>query len=468
MAFVFSTNNRYFGLGNLPTPTFSQAWLHLKDFLKTPVLSGGPEWKVVQSGATNFTYDPSWNKVVTDSAFKQDDLGVDGDVFIDATGTVSSSSNTAGMSAGTVWFVLQDPVGKRELLFYRNIAVDDQYYAANGGIRFYGAELLRCASFMSIAYSPSAGFSETVGHDGLAVSAANPPVAEDMVWLNHLDNNPDDCDFITGEVKLPSSTPLKDTTSLWCGATEDDTTSTITPDVDGISSKDFWNLHICAAAPDGYRTEFPFYFCFTGEKTSYGFFALDTLKDESINSNDTDAAVIWYKPTLGGPNCKRSTNHVFGLNQSGLYLRSWAKKPASFSSRTDFATKIATNECRFVPTLVASLFCYAGVSNNAETNARMFSSVPAGYTPSIYDSKDHIFPVHYFKYANQHTGNIDSEQTVWNTPNFYKGVSELFKLESTNRFEFDTLHIDAVRDHIVLGCEREVVLPWDGSIVNQA
>lgn len=158
MAKVFSSNNRFSGRGSLPEPNGSRMWLMFKDFLTSRPggafdgQNGNPTggaWTVVQSAAGTVS---SVGDIIT-----------------------SADNANGGMSSNVVWWVMRDPDGVREFLFFRNLTINPA--DTNG------------SSYMTVAYSAAEHFSTTEGHNGTVVSAINPPIAPDMIWLNQPDTS---------------------------------------------------------------------------------------------------------------------------------------------------------------------------------------------------------------------------------------------------------------------------------------
>jgi hypothetical protein len=453
MAIVFSTNNRYQGLGSLSKPTFCQAWFDLKEFLKSaPGVNpgdGGPGWKVVQSGIANS---------VAGDSFKQDATGVDGDCI------TSADNALGGMAGDSAWFVIEDPAGKRQLLFYRNVALN-----MSGVPGCNASTQLRTAAGLVIAYSALGKFSLTRGHGGAAVSASNPPIAEDMIWLHQQDSqkvtDPLDPLIYLDSVDLPNYQK----TSFWCGAadTAGFNGESSYPSADyAIKNSDMWNLHICVEQADltvpPVQTDYGMYFWISGKETTYGFFALDTIKANK-NADDNDGAVIWYVPEyggVGGRNSRTDATKKWSMNQqlnTGVRIRSWSKLPAApFVDRKDFYTQIASGVCRFMPTTVVF---YSGVF---ETPLNMMP----GLSTTLNTAKDFLAPIQYFKVGYPEN---DDGSAVYGIPNSYKGISKLFKLECVyGRKEFDTPWVAGTRDMAITGNERLLTIPWSGSLINQA
>jgi hypothetical protein len=395
MALVFSTNNRYIGLDGFPSPNFSKAWFLLKEFM---VNSAG--WTIVQSGTydTNTSSGPHSNS---------------GDVITDAT------DGYGGLSSSVVWWVMRDPGGKREFLFYRPTAISNTEYAPG----------YLTASYMSIAYSANDRFSTTLGLGGNPVSADNPPIANDMIWLGSTDR-----DTGTG-IGASIATPGEhNTPDIWGG---------------DVNYSNTWNLHICASTTAPY----PFYFWFTKQTETLSFFCMDALVD--TYTEDTDPVLFYYFPIVGGPH---------SLNNSSL--STWYKKPASFASRSDFSVAVTNNTARFLPTS-AMWFLYdigTGLSSGRHV------AIPGGIPTNIYDGHDELFPVSYCRHSSTpyQIGPTSPINSILSLPPAYKGSSSFLRMLGSNREQFDVFDVSTVRDHICVGTPAYIAIPWDGSIVNIA
>jgi hypothetical protein len=370
MTLVFSTNNRYVGLDGFPSPNFSRAWFSLKEFM---VNSAG--WSVTQSGAQNYSNS--------------------GDIIVD------HSDGYGGMSSPTVWWVLRDPGGKRELLFYRPNAINSSNFAT--------------ASYMAIAYSAGSKFSTTLGLGGNPVSATNPPIANDMVWLHQPDNFAGNS---PGTLAVPGN--MTDDVN-WGG------------DINYATS---WNFHMCADLDSPYS----FYFWFTRQSETTGFFCMDGLTN--VHPLDTDNVLFYHFPQMGG------MVNLLGSAQ----LKSWYKKPSTFVNRADFANKITNNEAGFLLTQV--------LSYNYEQNQ---VAIPRGMPASLYTAKELLFPVMYLRNTSAPYPN-----PILELPASYKGISSFVQMLASAREQFDTVSVMTVRDKIAVGINPIIVVPWDGSIINIA
>jgi len=521
----YSSNNRYIGLGRMPTPRFSQAWFDFKAFM-TSASPVGPGWTVSQSGYSNSAFG---------SAFGAGDLLVNPDY------------SAGGMASDVVWFVLRDPLGVRELLFYRHLPIDTSSNTGSGSKTSY-----RSASQMAIAYSAQSKFSTTLGQgynlvtypstnitsvnsiagtavlniagvgpenvgntvtivggsasaknngtyyitavtsstitiaNALAsidttgnisvdirklvpVTASNPPMAIDMVWLHR-----DDL-FDSNKFYVNTLGPTDDVIT-WAGSTDTG---------DALNDYDIWNMHIGAddAAP------YPFYFWFTGRKETLGFFAMDATLE--TNAGDPENVVFWFCPVTGGIGGYPTLNYdvingasmtanqwsphyiEYFTNLQKPRLRAWINKPSMFSNRNDFINKMAQNTCRFLPVTVPMLTTLISDDQPSGLGAdeNFYSFAPQGNSTSLYSSQDQLFPVLYFKYtAVQSKNEIDSGPIGSNglaLPNTYKGKSVLLKMNSVIRKQFDTITISTPKDGIICGSCAEFVLPWSSVSINK-
>lgn len=413
MSLVFSTNNRYYGIGNTTAPTFAKMWMDLKAFLSAN------SWVVTQSG---FWHETSGNSSSTADIITAQDTTLD-----------FGGAGNGGMACDFVWFVVKDPSSRRQLLFCRPNAIDSADAASAGN--------------MLIAYSARSGFSTTLGHDGNAVAGNNPPIAFDMIWLHRQDTA--DLD-LSGVVALPTN-PNAPGCVTWAGeTTQRAVDSTI------------WNMHACVETSSNPAS---FYFWITDGNTTLGFFCLDGLQDSGA---DTDPAVVWFVPHNGG-----ISQHPANVNDTGLTVRGWINKPATFSSRIDFVNKINQNQTRFLSIVVPKLSSYIYQTGNPMP---LFPMVPLGLQTTLHDAKDIGFPVSYFKYTPLYTlkdvPHVNSTTNpLLSMPNTYKGASIIMKLETVKRFQFDTLSSGTVspnvRDRIVTGSGVYFTLPWSGQLFNK-
>jgi hypothetical protein len=382
MSLVYLTNQRYVGLNVNGYPSFADAWLKIKNFMKNTA-----NWLIVQSAAQTFSSTT--------------------DIILDST------TNPGGMSSPVVWWVMRDPAGVREFLFYRSAAVTD----VNNHLSYAN---------MAIAYSAKDRFSTIFGLGGNTVSATNPPIANDMVWLHTSDN------WVGsggGTLAVPG---LMNDSVNWGGA---------------IGFSDNWNVHMFADT----SAQYPFYFWFTRINDTTGFFCMDTLQD--THSLDQDNVLFYSFPQVGG--IKNDINFA-----SCQYpLRSWFRKPANFTNRADFAEKISNNEARFLRTNLVKYTYNNNLYRNS--NAQYSTAAPAGLPTCFYDGKDELFPATYIRASKN--GNIDN---ILSIPPSFKGTSTFIKLISTARNQFDTFNVAGERDKIAIGSSPILAFPWDGSIIN--
>jgi hypothetical protein len=378
MALVFSTNNRYVGLSGNPAPNFSNAWFLLKEFM---VNSAG--WSIVQSAAQT--------------------LSTTSDIITDA------YSGPGGMSSPTVWWVMRDPGSKRELLFYRPNAINPADYTT--------------ASYMAIAYSANDRFSTTLGLAGNPVSATNPPIASDMIWLHQPDT-------FTGNSPGTLAAPGAMTDNVNWG--------------NNINYSTTWNFHVCASTTAPY----PFYFWFTTQDNTASFFCMDSLAD--THPLDTDDVLFYHFPVFGGIN---------NLNYS--MLRTWYKKPIHFSDRTDFANKINNKEARFLAT--AALYYTYDISNYGGNQFAVSVAIPRGLPTSLYSTKDDLFPIRYARNTQASYYN-----DILSLPPSYKGTSSFLRYLASPRNQFDTLDVSGTRDWVAVGANPIIAIPWNGALFNLA
>ena len=140
MTYIFSTNNTDYGIGPDTAPFGDKVWYDWKTFMKTA------GWTVKESsdGTT---------------------LNTSSDII---TGYATGAN---GLGNASAFYVMREPAGginssRREFLVFKAAATG----ASNSTGRI-------------ISYSPT-GFSTTLGHNSVAISATNPPIAFDEVVIS--------------------------------------------------------------------------------------------------------------------------------------------------------------------------------------------------------------------------------------------------------------------------------------------
>jgi hypothetical protein len=112
MSKTFSVNNRYLGLGGIDAPNFCDAWYKVKQTLVNA------NWTVSQSGCATL----DGNDINTTAG----------------AGVITNQSKDSGdiltldkMKSSKVWWIVRDPAGKREILFFRPQPITVHWGAAN-------------------------------------------------------------------------------------------------------------------------------------------------------------------------------------------------------------------------------------------------------------------------------------------------------------------------------------------------
>jgi hypothetical protein len=152
MAFNFSVNNRYVGLGGFPYPKFADAWFKFKQFMTTARGSGGGGWIVLQSGCGSV-------------------LSTTGDII---TGTDNGPN---GMANDSVWWVMTDPDETRQLLFSRMTPITSTP----------STDPYQQAGHLSIKYSAKDGFKTATGAQTLPTAVDEITLCGEINWGQGLD-----------------------------------------------------------------------------------------------------------------------------------------------------------------------------------------------------------------------------------------------------------------------------------------
>jgi hypothetical protein len=198
-----------------------------------------------------------------------------------------------------------------------------------------------------------------------------------------------------------------------------------------------WNIHFCAETTEA---PYPFYFWINRQSETTGFFCMDSLQD--FHSLDTDGVIFYSYPNLGGP-------HDINTTTNNTHIKGWYLKPNHFVDRTDFASRITNNESRFLPTLIL----YYNYGNNV--------AIPSGMPTNIYDSRDELYPIMYCRQTN-----VAYYNETLSLPPSIKGASSFMMMTASNRNQFDTFNVSNIRDWITCGSDGEIVIPWNGDIIN--
>jgi hypothetical protein len=262
-----------------------------------------------------------------------------------------------------------------------------------------------------------------------------------------------------------------------------DISGTVTSDTGYLlapKTKNPWNHNL----PDaGYPAALPF--------DGLGFLCMDSL----INTNplDTDPVVIWADTDTGAP-CRSVGDYpqssmscnegILRVNTNKcLNIRSWYKKPSSFSSNTDFLKKMNSYACAFLPTqvlqyTVAENWAPGGTYYPSSDKYPNVTVIPGNLGESIYSNKELVFPLMYgrgstaypqvgqYKYVGSpNAGSILKIKEVFKLPPAFKGTSNFIYLSGSTKNEFATLDYNGeFANYIYAGRYAMIVLPWDGSI----
>lgn len=416
-ALKFSVNNRYIGPGSLASPTGAQMWFDFKEFMcrlptdPDPLLQG-PGWTVVMSAAGTA-------------------LSLTGDCI------TSADAVNGGMGASNAWFVLEDPSGGQQFLFFKPHAptsTNDLYKASE----------------MLICYSAAEKFDNAGAHGG-PISADRPPVAADSVWL-HLG----DTAVGTGPrsdgvpVDMANMGYITDSAPWW----------------QGISTDDAWEMDVQADA------DAPYGIVLTTRSISntMGFFCHDPVVD--AHAADRCKYVQWF---FTGPNSPSDGGGGLNLmnpdsNNNGVVasIRCWNKKPTAFKpsggtvqdGRTAMAAAFAASTTRYLPISVPYLWM-----RSDQYGAPV---IPRGLPPSIIDGQDELFPLTYVRHQPYLNGLQPNQIVHLQMPPAYKGTSSMLRLVATPRYNFDMFNVNNVeRSHIVWGNPGIVASKWSGDTLVQ-
>lgn len=388
------------GLNDSSGYTFCSALYQFKEFMK----SHG--WTVSKSGYSDTTSNFSLSTDVIDSIEK--------------------------MSYNTIWFVLQDPSGVKELLFYRN-----NFY---GNISVGGNQYSKTTGLL-IAYSSYSKFG-SAGCNNNQTSASNPPMAADAVWIS---DYPDKYGTVPNNMLIFPTPASFDIDKVLFGKK--------------ITSNTPWTFHLII------DTEVPYSFYFfiktidpiSSWQDNTGFFCMDCV---NTFSQDQDPVVFWCKP-LG---IQEQTKVLFSHTHS---IRAWYKK-TNYSNRQDYVNNIIDNSERFLPTAPLVL-----ANNTNYLGGQTLIAFPNGFENIPQSGTINISPVLPIFYAR---GNVNLTQldipaidiknyNILDMPAAYKGSSSLLLLSCNKLYQFMTAGTSVISLHTYLsiGSQENILLYWDNT-----
>lgn len=382
------------------------------------------------------------------------------------------------------------------------------------------------AGRMSVAYSAGSHFNQL---QVITEQFSNPtglpaggdickwsvPAARDMVWVSPYEN---ECYEKKGSVyNLSKALDIYSFPAIGKGHSFAPTTF--------IDQQSNWAIHLCASTVAPYNfyawwvssfdtsgakgTDTGWYLDKKGinpfnpdlpdqpSKSALPFDGLSFLCMDSLintNSGDTDPVVIWCDTDHGAP-CRSVSNYPRTgmscaegiLNSSAsaqcyrLCIRSWYKKPPTFSSNTDFMKQIRSYQCAFLPTQVLQYTVaekYTAEINLYQPDRYPHETViPGNLNETVGSNKQQVFPLMYgrgstfYPQANQYkyvqTPDADTILYIkecFKLPPAFKGTSNFIYLAGATKREFNTLDYDGeTANYIYAGRYSMIVLPWDGS-----
>ncbi len=199
--------------------------------------------------------------------------------------------------------------------------------------------------------------------------------------------------------------------------------------------------HCCIG---GSAEKYNFYLIVSNSTSTYGsssFLAMDYVED--ANASDNDKHVVWCVTDNNSHTAGQSGEpyYISTRTDNSSCIKAWYNKPATFTSRSEMVNSaLINNDCGFLSASVAKISaCGIDVS-------------PRGIGSNLYDNKDELFPVMYFRKSGGVTGGA--------LPSSYKGKSTLFKINSVARNQYELLNVDNTRDHVVVGYPGWLVVPW--------
>jgi hypothetical protein len=403
---ILSSHKKYTGVVDISNNfTFCNAIFDFKQFML------GLGWTVSKSGCSGTA----------------DRLSLSGDVI----------NSAIYMNYSTVWFVLRSPDSSRELLFYRSPYFNTQSKSTG----------------LYIGYSQQASFSTTIGANGNAVTASNPPSAPDSVWITgYSDIYGDLYQDLLNFPLPPSILPLPDSDLLFGQS---------------LNSGSKWYMHVIAenAAP----FNFYFYISYSNGSApqSSGLFCMDYANNQA---GDNDNYIFWLMP--GG--LSGTEQDIFKHTKM---IRSWYGK-FNFVNRTDYLTSVSSNRARFLPT---SPLVYSSVVNNDNYNKNYVLQSGSITDQSLQDCENnsiltfngniplsvsqtvYMLPINYCKGNIYQNGKI-SLFNYTDLPMCYKGQSSMIMSPSKYFSETSTLNYTIPNEYILLGYNAKLAFKWDGTV----
>ncbi len=405
---ISSIHKRYVGLlDSYGRFNFCNALFQFKEFMKTT------GWTVTKSG------------------------------FSGSTSMMSSSSDVITsdilMNSEIVWFVLHSPLGK-ELLFYRSSLFNSK---AN-------------STGLYIAYSADSLFSATLGINNSAVSASNPPMANDAVWITSYSDIWGDLASDMLQFSAPPNIAPLPISELLYG--------------DGISDSMVWYFHVIAdtVSPFGFYFFISKYDIATSQISTSGLFCMDRVSQQT---GDLDPYVFWNFP--GG--ISGDEKQIFKHSKR---IKAWYGKKV-FTTRQKYMMSVTSNQSRFLPTAPLTFTSSVAndnfnlnypvssgvVSNLANQDQVHDLTVPAfGNIPVSASGTVYLLPVSYCKGNIYETTQL-SLDSYTNMPVIYKGMSSTVKIPSKYFNELSTLNYTTANQYILIGSDARLAFKWDGTII---
>jgi hypothetical protein len=416
----------YTGMGGVDTLTSDQFWLEFLKFMTKSPANGGPGWILKSYGL---------GRNNTTGAVKSFQLNGNFDpavVFSDG----YSQGGTNTISACGMWFILQEPATnrnyRREFLFQRNNR--DQYVTGSGFTAYaegqaYTAIYYSCQGFLTSATGNGFGSADVTG--------INPPIAYDMMFMcSSAHRNPGSSGWAYVNPQAYSR-----------GLFSQRNATTVMQNLP-------WQYTICAA--DNVSGEgFGWYILVTIKSYSLPikFFCFDPMVSGSYDSSMQDPVVI-YNEFSGGMSdgsisylmltqtdggLMQASTHGYAANQGTAVAFCWAKRPASFTSKTD-----ADNQTTVTNTAqVCRANCYIA-SNRWGT-----------YSNTL-NGKDTCVPLPWILHS--YPGTSDTR--------FWLGQSSIMRYNFQHNIGcMQTVNVSILRDAIHFGAQGSgVIIPWDGSV----
>jgi hypothetical protein len=421
----------YASLGYTDNLTSDKFWLEFVKFMCSSPANGGPGWtlKAYGLGLNNST--GAVKSFQINGNFDPNTVFSDGTVF---TGTANS------ISACGLWFILKEPATnrnyQREFLFHRS-----------NQSTYLGADFTTYANYMgsmSIFYSCQGFLTSSSGNgfNAADVTGVNPPIAYDMVRMTGTSHrNPQD-----GSWAYVSSVANGHVRSNF---TQKDT---------GVYQSTPWQYIVCAADntdSEGYGWYIMIYV--KSLMAPIKFFCYDPLKSGTYDSSMLDPVMILNEATditAGGSATNIFTAADGGLlNISGEYNNvysynhrfCWAKRPASFSSKSDVTTQTGTS--------YSAQVCRA--------NCFVSGSGPIGTVPNGVSGKGTIVPMPY-TLGSSIAGGTYYPGLPANAIAWIGQSSMLWLNHQRNLGNLQTVNKTGLRSHISI--QGGAITVWNGSI----